>query len=423
MNILLLGGGGREHAFAWKMSASPLCKQLFIAPGNAGTAQHGTNVPISVNDFPAIEALCLEQKIDMIMVGPEEPLVRGLVDYFKAKPSLAHILLVGPSAQGALLEGSKAFAKEFMSEFGIPTAAYREFNSSQLDEALAYLDTQSAPVVLKADGLAAGKGVVIPDNIPEAKTELSEMLQGRFGASSEKVVIEQFLKGIEFSVFVATDGKAWTLLPVAKDYKRIFENDLGPNTGGMGAVSPVPFADETVMQKVISRIIEPTVTGIQARGIDYKGFIFVGLILVDGEPFVIEYNCRMGDPETEVVLPRIQSDLVALLQAIAKGEVAQYGMQIDPRFVTTIMLVSDGYPGDYSKGKVMSRLDATRGSLLFHAGTKLDAQGRVITDGGRVMTVSSYGSNMYEALAMSNKNAGTIDFEGKFYRRDIGFDL
>jgi phosphoribosylamine--glycine ligase len=423
MNILLLGGGGREHAFAWKMSASPLCKQLFIAPGNAGTAQHGTNVPISVNDFPAIEALCLEQKIDMIMVGPEEPLVRGLVDYFKAKPSLAHILLVGPSAQGALLEGSKAFAKEFMSEFGIPTAAYREFNSSQLDEALAYLDTQSAPVVLKADGLAAGKGVVIPDNIPEAKTELSEMLQGRFGASSEKVVIEQFLKGIEFSVFVATDGKAWTLLPVAKDYKRIFENDLGPNTGGMGAVSPVPFADETVMQKVISRIIEPTMTGIQARGIDYKGFIFVGLILVDGEPFVIEYNCRMGDPETEVVLPRIQSDLVALLQAIAKGELAQYGMQIDPRFVTTIMLVSAGYPGEYSKGKVMSRLDATRGSLLFHAGTKLDAQGRVITDGGRVMAVSSYGSNMYEALAMSNKNAGTVDFEGKFYRRDIGFDL
>ncbi len=420
MRILLLGSGGREHAFAWKMSQSPLCNALFIAPGNAGTADCGTNVSLNPNDFDAVKSFCVEEKIDMIVVGPEEPLVRGIVDFFKKE--LPGVPLIGPSGIGAQLEGSKAFAKEFMAAFDIPTAAYREFTAGNLNEGIAYLATQSTPIVLKADGLAAGKGVLICQSVEEAQHELKEMLGGKFGAASAKVVVEAFLDGIEFSVFVLTDGKNYKVLPIAKDYKRIGEGDTGLNTGGMGAVSPVPFVDDSLMQKVEERIIKPTVEGLAKRNIDYKGFIFLGLIRVDGEPFVIEYNCRMGDPETEVVLPRLKNDLVELLQLTAAGRLNEATIEMDERAATTIMLVSGGYPETYEKGKAISGFDKVEGSIIFHAGTRAESDA-VLTNGGRVIAVTSYGVDFRKALEISNRNAKVIDFEKKNFRHDIGFDL
>lgn len=422
MNILLLGSGGREHALAWKMQQSPLCGHLYIAPGNAGTAQCGSNVALQPNDFDSIKTFALSNAIDMVVVGPEEPLVRGIVDYFAADPAIRHIPVIGPGATGAQLEGSKAFAKHFMEEYGIPTAAYREFTADTLADGLAYIATQKPPIVLKADGLAAGKGVLICPTIEEACTELRAMLGGKFGDASAKVVIEQFLSGIEFSVFVLTDGKDYRILPVAKDYKRVGEGDTGLNTGGMGAVSPPPFIERTLMQKVEERIIRPTIQGIRERGMSYKGFVFLGLIRVDGEPYVIEYNCRLGDPETEVIIPRLQNDLVALLKALAEDRLSETAIQIDARTATTVMLVAGGYPGDYEKGKPIQGLELVSESLVFHAGAKMEG-GQVLTNGGRVMAVTSLGKNYREALALSNINAGRIQFEGKYYRRDIGFDL
>ncbi len=422
MNILLLGGGGREHAFAWKLTQSPACEQLFIAPGNAGTAQHGTNVQLSPNDFEQVGNFCLENAVSMVVVGPEEPLVRGIYDYFVENEHLQHIPVIGPSKEGAQLEGSKAYAKEFMAENNIPTAAYREFMQANLAEGLAYIEQHAMPIVLKADGLAAGKGVLIIKEKEEAKAALKEMLDGKFGAASAKVVIEEFLDGIEFSVFVLTDGKDYKILPVAKDYKRIGEGDTGLNTGGMGAISPVSFVDKELMADVENRIVKPTIKGLATRGIMYKGFVFIGLIKVNGEPFVIEYNCRMGDPETEVVLPRLQNDLLGLLEAVAKGELAEHTIIKDPRAATTIMLVSGGYPEAYEKGKSMSGLSAIKDSLLFHAGTKTQ-EGQLLTNGGRVLAITSYGNDFQAALAVSNENAKLVDFEGKYYRKDIGFDL
>lgn len=421
MKILLLGGGGREHAFAWKMSQSPLCDQLFIAPGNAGTASCGTNVSLSPNDFEAVGAFVKKEGINMLVVGPEEPLVRGIYDYFQQE-AFQDVAVIGPSGPAAQLEGSKAFAKTFMDEFGIPTAAYREFTADQLEEGLAYIASQPTPIVLKADGLAAGKGVLICQSVPEAQAELKEMLGGKFGAASAKVVIEEFLDGIEFSVFVATDGLGYAVLPVAKDYKRIGEGDTGLNTGGMGSISPVSFVDDALMQKVEDRIIKPTITGIQSRQLTYKGFVFIGLILVKGEPYVIEYNCRMGDPETEVVFPRLKSDLVALLQAIHENKIGQFAIEKDPRAAAAVIVVSGGYPGAYEKGKVISGVAETEGSIIFHAGTKMDGE-ELVTNGGRVIAITSYGEHFQEALATSNKNATVIQFEGKNFRKDIGFDL
>ncbi|RMG76895.1 MAG: phosphoribosylamine--glycine ligase [Bacteroidetes bacterium] len=422
MTILILGSGGREHAFAWKVSQSPLCQKLFIAPGNAGTSAHGTNVTLNPSDFDAVRNFVLKNEVGMVIVGPEAPLVEGIYDYFQNDPSLRQIPVVGPSREGARLEGSKAFAKAFMSEFQIPTAAYREFTAAELDEGLAYIATQTPPIVLKADGLAAGKGVLICENIETAQTEFKAMLGGKFGRAGDKVVIEQFLDGIEFSVFVLTDGKDWKVLPVAKDYKRIGEGDTGLNTGGMGAVSPVPFVQDDLMQKVENQIIKPTIEGVQKRGFEYKGFIFLGLIRVGDSPFVIEYNCRMGDPETEVVLPRLKNDLVELFIALHEGRLGEIEIEQDPRAATTVMLVSGGYPEKYEKGKPISGLDKVEHSIIFHAGTR-EENGTILTNGGRVLAITSFGPDIKSALEQSKKNAEIIHFDGKYYRKDIGFDL
>ncbi|MEM1319072.1 MAG: phosphoribosylamine--glycine ligase [Bacteroidota bacterium] len=422
MNLLLLGGGGREHAIAWKLRQSPRCGQLFIAPGNPGTAACGSNLALNPNDFEAVKAAVLDHQINMVIVGPEEPLVRGISDFFAHDPQLAQIPVIGPAQDGARLEGSKAFAKQFMAEFGIPTAAYREFDGTQQDQGLTYIAQQPPPIVLKADGLAAGKGVLICASVEEAQTEFKSMLGGKFGTASSRVVIEEFLDGIEFSVFVLTDGQHYKILPVAKDYKRIGEGDQGLNTGGMGAVSPVPFVDAALMQKVEERIIHPTMQGLQQRKMDYKGFIFFGLIAVAGEPYVIEYNCRLGDPETEVVLPRLNNDLLELFLALAEGRLQEQQIRIDEQAATTIMLVSGGYPEVYTKGKVISGIETVEGSLVFQAGTKAD-NGDLLTNGGRVLALTSYGADFREALAKSNQNAERVHFEGRYYRTDIGFDL
>lgn len=423
MNILLLGGGGREHAFAWKMSQSPLCDNLFIAPGNAGTKSCGTNVALNPNDFDALGKFCLENKIDMVVVGPEEPLVRGVKDFFNKNVNLQNIPVIGPSARGAQLEGSKAFAKEFMFKYGIPTAGYKEFSPATLEAGLEYIARQTPPIVLKADGLAAGKGVLICEDIPTAQKEFKDMLGGKFGDAGNKVVIEEFLDGIEFSVFIATDGKDYKVLPVAKDYKRIGEGDKGLNTGGMGAVSPPPFVDDTLMQKVETRIVQPTIKGIAEQNLDYKGFIFLGLIRVNGEPYVIEYNCRMGDPETEVVFPRMSSDLVSMCKAIGEETLGNYQLETDSRTAATVFLVSGGYPEAYEKGKLITGLESVTGSIVFHAGTKENEAGQVVTSGGRVLALTSFGGNHREAVDQSLKNAEKVIFEKKNYRRDIGFDL
>lgn len=423
MNILLLGSGGREHALAWKIAQSPLTNKLFVAPGNGGTEDVAINIPeVDVNDFAAVAGVVQRESIDLLVVGPEEPLVRGIVDYFRNHDSLHDLLIVGPDAKGARLEGSKDFSKSFMKRHGIPTAAYQTFTADQIDAGKAFIDTMQAPYVLKADGLAAGKGVIIASTAEEAKRELAEMLCGKFGAASRHVVIEEFLDGIECSVFVATDGKDYRILPVAKDYKRIGDGDTGLNTGGMGSVSPVPFADEAFMRKVEERIIRPTISGLIAEGIDYRGFIFVGLMNVGGDPYVVEYNCRMGDPETEVIMLRIGSDFVELLRRIAVGNIGDYQMQEDPRFAASIMLVSRGYPGSYEKGMEMDIPIPPADTILFHAGT-MASGGKVYTNGGRVMAVSSYGATPEAALQRCYTHAQQVLFDGKNYRHDIGQDM
>ncbi len=426
LNVLLLGSGGRECALAWKMKQSNLLGNLYIAPGNAGTAALGTNIPaLSPTDFDAVGKAAMELNIDMLVVGNEDPLVAGITDYFKGNEALSHIRVVGPSQQGAQLEGSKDFAKEFMNRHGIPTARHLSVTADNLDEGIEFLKQQKAPYVLKADGLAAGKGVLIIDNLDEAVAELREMLGGKFGKSSAMVVIEQFLKGIECSVFVLTDDKGHNaLLPVAKDYKRVGEGDTGPNTGGMGSISPVSFADEVFMAKVRERIIEPTISGLKQDGISYCGFVFFGLISVEGEPYVIEYNVRMGDPETQSVMARVDEDLIALmLKATGEGFGDNIKVKEDARFAATVIMTSGGYPGSYAKGKEITGLDAVDGSIVFHAGTKNDAEGRLVTSGGCVLAVTSLGESKDAALAVSYGNVARIKFDGSYCRRDIGFDL
>ena len=423
MNILILGSGGREHTFAWKLAQSPLLNKLYIAPGNAGTAALGENIKIKADDFTAIKSLCLNKEINMVVVGPEDPLVKGIHDFFLADADLKNIPVIGPQKAAAELEGSKDFAKEFLFRHNIPTAAYKTFTSENLEEGYTFLETLKAPYVLKADGLAAGKGVLILNSIEEAKAELKEMLtKAKFGAASTKVVIEEFLDGIELSVFVLTDGISYKILPTAKDYKRIGEGDTGLNTGGMGAVSPAPFADDALMQKIEERIVKPTVQGLKKDALPYKGFIFIGLIKVDDEPMVIEYNVRMGDPETEAVLPRIKSDLLELLQAVGEGKLAEKTLELDSRFATTVMMVSNGYPEAYEKGKNITGIENVQDAIVFHAGTKLEGS-EVKTNGGRVIALTSLGEKMNEALTNSYANAEKINFQGKYYRTDIGFDL
>ncbi len=422
MNVLILGSGGREHAFAWKIAQSKNLNKLFIAPGNAGTSQHGANVDIKLNDFAAIETFVIDNNIELVVVGPEDPLVNGLFDFFANNKKLKDILFIGPDKSGAMLEGSKQFAKEFMIKNNVPTAAYKSFTLETIDSGYKFLESIKSPYVLKADGLAGGKGVLILDNIDEAKSSLLKMLEGEFGNASKKVVVEEFLKGIELSVFVLTDGENYIILPEAKDYKRIGEGDAGLNTGGMGAVSPVPFATPDFMQKVEEQIIKPTIAGIKAEKINYKGFVFIGLMKVDDQPYVIEYNVRMGDPETEVVLPRIKSDFLELLVDCASQKLESAKIEIDNRAVSTIMLVSDGYPGKYETNKEILGLKNIDDSLIFHAGTKLMGN-NIVTNGGRVIAVSSFGKDKEEALSVSNKNANQINFEGKVFRNDIGFDL
>ncbi len=422
MNILILGSGGREHALAWKLSQSKREVRLFIAPGNAGTALTGSNLKISPENFEDVKAAVVENRIDMVVVGPEAPLVKGIHDFFLNDPILRTIPVIGPTARAAMLEGSKDFAKAFLTRHGIPTAAYRSFDRSSLHLASGFLRTLRPPYVLKADGLAAGKGVLIINDISEAERELEAMVNGKFGSAGEKVVIEEFLKGIELSVFIITDGKSYKLLPEAKDYKRVGEGDSGLNTGGMGAVSPVSFAGSAFMNKVRERIIEPTMKGLAEDGIDYKGFIFFGLINVDDEPYVIEYNARLGDPESEVIIPRIKSDLLDLLEGVAAGDLETRTVETDTRFVTTVMLVSGGYPGEYEKGKVISGLEKKGRGVVFHAGTTLSDKG-VLTAGGRVLSASSWGNTMKEALEGSYHDVSLISFDKMYFRRDIGFDL
>ncbi|MFT6866732.1 MAG: phosphoribosylamine--glycine ligase [Cyclobacteriaceae bacterium] len=423
MNVLIIGAGGREHAFAWKIKQSPLCKQIFVAPGNGGTREIATNLEIDVKDFSQVKAVIEEHNIDLLLVGPEEPLVNGLVDELKADPKLKKLLIIGPSKAGALLEGSKEFSKDFMNRYGVPTAQCKTFNVDNISEGYKFLEELKPPYVLKADGLAAGKGVIITENLAEAKASLDDMiLNKRFGAASARVLIEEFLVGIELSVFVLTDGKDFVLLPEAKDYKRIREKDQGPNTGGMGAVSPVIFADRIFMNKVIEKVIKPTVRGIYEDDMDYCGFIFFGLMNNTGEPHVIEYNVRMGDPETEVVMPRIKSDFLELLIAAAEGTLSQKKIQFEPYTATTVMMVAEGYPGDYENGREITFKKDIKFALPFHAGTKMDGQ-KLITNGGRVMTITGLGKNMGEALNRSYEGVSITMWEGKNFRADIGYDL